>query len=316
MDKEKKITVVGHYGMSLLMDVEHFPAVGETVEGLGLETEPGGKGYNQAIAASRLGANVNFITAAGGDDFGARCEADLISEKVEGRYIIQFPELKTACAFVINTGDGKSEVYVYPGAIRHVTPEHIRRYTPAIEGSSLMLLQNEISTEALCEVVKIAGEAGIEIIYNPAPARVIPRELFPYITILTPNETEAAILTGMDPEKPLDVEKALDMLHRFGAENVIITMGGEGSVVSMAGKRFHVEALKGEVVSTTGAGDCYNAALAVRYLETHKILEAAEYASVAAGLQVMRPGVIANMPYRSEADAAFQKMQGTMVTKK
>ena len=205
-------------------------------------------------------------------------------------------------------------MYVYPGAIRHVTPEHIRRYTPAIVGSSLMLLQNEISTEALCEVVKIAGEAGIEIIYNPAPARVIPRELFPYITILTPNETEAAILTGMDPEKPLDVDRALDMLHGFGAKNVIITMGGQGSVVSQAGKRFHVGALEGKVVSTTGAGDCYNAALAVKYLETCNILEAAEYASVAAGMQVMQPGVIANMPYRSEADEVFEKMHGAMVS--
>lgn len=114
----------------------------------------------------------------------------------------------------------------------------------------------------------------------------------------------------------LDVDQALDMLHGFGAKNVIITMGGEGSVVSQSGKRFYVEALKGEVVSTTGAGDCYNAALAVKYLETHRIPEAAEYASVAAGLQVMKPGVIANMPYRDEADAAFRKMQGTMVIKK
>lgn len=311
---DKKITVAGHYGMSLLMDVERFPAVGETVEGLGLETEPGGKGYNQAIAASRLGANVNFITAVGGDDFGARCESDLISEKVGGRYIIEFPEQKTACAFVINTEEGKSEVYVYPGAIRHVTPEHIRRFASVIEESSLMLLQNEISAEALCEVVQIAGEAGIEIIYNPAPARVIPPGLFPYITILTPNETEAAILAGMDPGRPLDVDEALNKLHGFGVKNVIITMGEQGSVVSRNGERYHVRALEGNVISTTGAGDCYNAALAVRYLETHNILEAAEYASVAAGMQVMRPGVIANMPYRKEADDIFEKMRGKMVT--
>ncbi len=311
----KTITVVGHYGMSLLMDVGHFPAVGETVEGLGLETEPGGKGYNQAIAASRLGADVNFITAVGGDDFGARCESDLISEKVGGRYIIKFPELKTACAFVINNEEGKSEVYVYPGAIRHVTPEHIRKYTSVIRESSLMLLQNEISADALCEVMRIAGEAGIEIIYNPAPARKIPSELFPYITILTPNETEAAILAGMDPERPLDVDKAFDKLHGLGAENVIITMGGQGSVVSHNGRRFHVGALKGKAVNTTGAGDCYNAALSVKYLETHDIIEAAEYAAVASGLQVMMPGVIENMPYKDKADEAYKKIRGTLISK-
>lgn len=311
---DKTITVVGHYGMSLLMDVRHFPAVGETVEGLGLETEPGGKGYNQAIAASRLGAKVNFITAVGGDDFGARCESDLLSEKVGGRYIIQFPDLKTACAFVINNDEGKSEVFVYPGAIRHVTPEHIRRYTSVIQESSLMLLQNEVSTEALCEVIKIAGKAGIEIIYNPAPAREIPPELFPYITILTPNETEAAIITGMDPDKPLDVDKALDILHGFGAANVIITMGGQGSIVSRNRNRFRVGALQGKAVNTTGAGDCYNAALSVKYLETHNITEAAEYASIAAGLQVMMPGVIENMPYKDKVDEVYRKIRGTMVS--
>ncbi|MEY8508718.1 ribokinase [Lachnospiraceae bacterium 42-17] len=311
---KKTITVVGHYGMSLLMDVGHFPAVGETVEGLGLETEPGGKGYNQAIAASRLGADVNFITAVGGDDFGGRCEPDLISEKVGGRYIIQFPDLKTACAFVINNEEGKSEVYVYPGAIRHVTSEHIRRYTSVIQESSLMLLQNEVTTEALSEVMKIAGRAGIEIIYNPAPARKIPPELFPYITILTPNETEAAILAGMDPERPLDVDKALDILHGLGAANVIITMGGQGSIVSGNEGRFHVGALKGKVINTTGAGDCYNAALSVKYLEAHSIIEAAEYAAIAAGMQVMMPGVIANMPYKDEVDEVFRKVKGTMIS--
>lgn len=311
---DKAITVVGHYGMSLLMDVGHFPAVGETVEGMGLETEPGGKGYNQAIAASRLGANVNFITAVGGDDFGIRCESDLIAEKVGGRYIMRFPELKTACAFVINNEEGKSEVYVYPGAIRHVTPEHIRKHASVIRESSLMLLQNEVSVEALCEVMRIAGKEGIEIIYNPAPAREIPPELFPYITILTPNETEAAILAGLDPEGPLDVDRALDRLHSLGAANVIITMGGQGSVVSQKGRKLRVGALQGKVVNTTGAGDCYNAALAVKYMEDHNIMEAAEYAAVAAGLQVMEPGVIANMPYKDNVDEAFGKIRGTMIS--
>ena len=311
---KQEITVIGHYGMSLLMDVMHFPAVGETVEGLGVEIEPGGKGYNQAIAASRLGAKVNFITASGGDEFGSRCEADLIAEKVAGRYIIKFPELKTACAFVINTTDGKSEVFVYPGAIRSVLPEHIREHEAVIKGSSLMLLQNEISAEALCEVIRIAGEAGIEIIYNPAPARPMPSEIFKYVTILTPNETEAAILAGLDPDEPLDIDEALERLHSMGAKNIIITMGGEGSVISFGNTCYHVEPLRGQVISTTGAGDCYNAALAVKYLQTHDILEAAQYASVAAGMQVMRPGVIANLPYEGETEELYKQYRGKLLS--
>lgn len=312
MDR-KQITVVGHYGMSLLMDVARFPAVGETVEGLALETEPGGKGYNQAIAASRLGASVNFITAVGDDDFGACCEKDLINEGVEGRYIVKFPGKKTACAFVINSADRKSEVYVYPGAIRFMTPEDVRRHRSVIENSSLLLLQNEVAPETLYEVIQIGGEAGVPIIYNPAPARPMPMELLRYISVITPNETEAAILTGQDPEKSLDVEAAMKHLRRCGIENVIVTMGGEGSELLTPEGRFHVDPLRGEVVSTTGAGDCYNAALAVQYLSTGDLALSAQYASVAAGMQVARPGVIANLPYRDETDALFSTLRGKLL---
>lgn len=308
--EKKRITVIGHYGMSLLMDVERFPAVGETVEGLGLVTEPGGKGYNQAIAASRLGAEVNFITAVGNDEFGSLCEKDLISENVRGRYIIPFEGQRTACAFVINSADKNSEVYVYPGAIRRVTGAHIRKYAAVIAQSGLLLLQNEITTDALMEAIGIARQAKVEIIYNPAPARELPAEAFPYITCITPNETEAAILTGADPDAPLDVEQALEKLHGMGAKNVIITLGGNGSAVSLENGRTHrVGSLKVDVVGTTGAGDSYNAAFAVRYMETRDILESAKYAAVASGLQVMRPGVIANMPYKQETDEWFSRYQ-------
>lgn len=311
----KQITVVGHYGISLLMDVIRFPVAGETVEGLGLETEPGGKGYNQVIAASRLGADVNFITAIGDDDFGKNCSEDLINEGVQGRYILTFPGQKTACAFVVNSADQKSQVYVYPGAIRNVTPEHISNFKTVIEASSLMLLQNEISPEALCEVIRIAGEAGVEIIYNPAPAREMPREIYKYVTVITPNETEAAILTGQDPEKPLDINLALDTLQGYGIESVIITLGAAGSEVLTLSGRYHVEPLPGKVVSTTGAGDCYNAALAVRYLESRDLLSSAQYASVASGMQVMRAGVIAGLPYRDETESLFEKYDGKLIQK-
>lgn len=307
MDK-KRITVIGHYGMSLLMDVERFPVVGETVEGLSLVTEPGGKGYNQAIAASRLGAEVNFITAVGDDEFGALCDKDLVSEQVKGRYIIPFEGQRTACAFVINSADKCSEVYVYPGAIRKVTGAHIQKYADVIAQSGLLLLQNEITAEALAAAVDIAREAGVEIIYNPAPARELPAEAFPHITCITPNETEAALLTGADPDAPLDVGRALHRLHGLGAKNVIITLGEKGSVVSLENGQTHrIRSMKVDVVSTTGAGDSYNAALAVHYMETRDILESAKYAAVASGLQVMRPGVIANMPYRQETDEWFSR---------
>lgn len=305
--------MIGHYGMSLLMDVDHFAAVGETVEGLRIETEPGGKGFNQAIAASRLGANVNFITAVGDDDFGSNCDRDLAAEGVNGRYIVKFSGMKTACAFVINSSDKNSQVYVYPGAIRSLSPEHILKFKEVITGSSLIVLQNEVSPETLCEVIALAGKAGVQIIYNPAPARELPLELMKYITVITPNETEAALLSGQDANKPLDIDMAVETLAGYGVENVIITLGSQGSEVVTPGGRYHVEPLRGNVVSTTGAGDCYNAALAVHFLETGDLLASAQYASVAAGIQVTRPGVIANMPYRNDTDEVFAQYKGKLI---
>lgn len=309
----RRITVVGHYGMSFLMDVINFPAVGETVEGIGFETEPGGKGYNQAIAASRLGGDVNFITAVGGDDFGAHCDEDLAAEGVNGRYIVTFPEERTAFAFVANSSDKKSEVYVYPGAIRSLAPLNIRKYEDVIKGSALLLLQNEVSLETLCEIIEIAAEHKIDIIYNPAPARKLPREMLRYITCLTPNETEAAILSDSDPNDELALDIALESLHGQGARNVIITLGARGSLISIDGSKKIVRPLDVPVESTTGAGDSYNAALAAKYLDTGNLFEAAIYASVASSLQVMRPGVVANLPYKSEVDKYFKKYKESLI---
>ena len=179
----------------------------------------------------------------------------------------------------------------------------------------MLLVQNEISPEALCKVIEIGGKAKVEIIYNPAPARPMPKEIYQYIHIMTPNETEAALLAGLDPVVPLDVDTAVGRLHEFGVENVIITMGDKGSIVSMKGERYQVKPLEGKVISTTGAGDCYNAALAVKYMETHDVLEAAQYASVASGLQVQRNGVIANLPYKDETDEIYQKVKDSLAEK-
>ena len=303
--KQGKLTVIGHYGMSLLMDVDHFPAVGETVEGMNLQIEPGGKGYNQAIAASRLGADVNFITAVGGDDFGSGCERDLSAEGVTGRYVIRFPELKSAYALVANSAAKASEVYVYPGAIRSVEPKHIAQYEDVIKNSALLLLQNEISVPSLETAISLGARYQVEMIYNPAPAREMPRHIFEKVSVITPNETEAAIMAGLDPSEPLDIDAALRYLHGLGVPNVIITLGGNGSCVSTPDGRWHIRPLPGDVVSTTGAGDCSNAALAVRYLETGDIIDSAVYASVASGLQVQREGVIANLPYKEETDEKY-----------
>ena len=300
------ITFIGHYGMSLLMDVNRFAVPGETVEGLKLKTEPGGKGYNQAVSAARLGAEVSFITAVGGDDFGMSCDEDLKAEGIVSRNIITFPKKRTACAFVINSAEKQSEVYVYPGAIRDVTPSHIEQYAKVIRKSKLLVVQNEISAEALLAAVDIAYKAGVPIIYNPAPAREVPPEIYIKADCITPNETEAAILTDAAPDKELDVKTAVRALHELGASNVIITLGPKGAAVSAAGGKLTIiPALNMPVVSTTGAGDCFNAALAVHFSKYGDYLQSAGYAVAASGISVSRPGVIASLPYKSDLEEVY-----------
>lgn len=143
----------------------------------------------------------------------------------------------------------------------------------------------------------------------------MPEEIFQYITVITPNETEAALLTGQDPGQPLDVEKAFSRLEKLGVANIIITMGENGSQLLLGGKRYTVVPFQGDVVSTTGAGDCFNAGLAAHYLVTGDLLAATEYATIAAGVQVTRPGVIANMPYQGEINTLYEKLKNTLICK-
>lgn len=289
------------------MDIQRFPAVGETVEALRAETEPGGKGYNQAVGATRLGALVNFITAVGDDDFGRDCAKNLAAENVNGIYVTTFPNQMTACGVGLSSADKKCETIVYPGAIRSFGVEDIRKHSIHIENSGILLIQNEISSAALNEAVKIAHNAGVRIIYNPAPARKVARSLLSCVECITPNATEAAILTDADPDTQLDVDLALSKLHAMGAANVIITLGEKGSVVSTADGKTFVRPLKVKAVNTTGAGDSFNAALAVRLMEGDDYLSAARFATVAAGIAVTRSGANRYLPYRREVEAMLEK---------
>jgi ribokinase len=282
------------------MDAPRFAVCGETVHVDNFVTEPGGKGYNQAVAAARLGADAVFITAVGDDDYGGMCDGFLSAEGILKRHILTIPKQRTACAFVINSKDGQSEVYVYPGAIRHLTAEYVKQHSDVIKKSKLLILQNEIPQEALCAAVDIAFNAGVEIIFNPAPAHDIPIEIFKKVNCITPNETEAAILTGQNPGRKLDVESAIKTLHGFGVKNVVITLGKDGAAFSDGEGTTFVPALNVEVISTTGAGDCFNAALAVKLSKTGDYLQSVRYAVAASGVSVSRHGVIGSFPYEDE----------------
>lgn len=307
-----QITVIGHYGLSLIFDVTRFPAGGETLCAIGAGTEKGGKGFNQAFAAAKLGAKVNFITALGDDEVGQSCKESLKSTDFGGgnSFISTIQGKMTACGVAMNSADKDSRVVVYSGAIMDLRKEDIRQQAEQILSADILLVQNEIPPLALEEAIDIASQAGIKIVYNPAPAIQIPNSFFRKVFCITPNETEAAILTGQDVEHPLDLKKAFDYLHQLGAKNIVITLGSAGAAVSTSdGKRCTISPLPVSVVNTTGAGDCFNAAFGVALAEGKSIIDAAIIATVASGLSVSRDGICESIPDRSTLENALRNAE-------
>lgn len=305
------ITVVGHYGVSMLFKIKRFPSLGETIEATSAKIEPGGKGYNQAIGATRMGAKVNFITAVGNDDFGQKCALDLEQQNIFGKYVLSFPDEITACGVGIDSDQNQSKVVVYPGAIRQLGREDVLKFKKQIQSSKIVLVQNEISCDALEEVVDLAYQAGVRIVYNPAPARTVNKEIFKKVDCITPNETEAALLLGKDPDENLDVELALKLLREKGSKNVIITLGGKGAALMQSnGEITYFNASNAKVVSTTGAGDCFNAALCVKLSEGADYPSAVRFAIIASGIAVSREGANRCIPYRDEIEKIISKNQG------
>ncbi len=299
-----KVTVIGLYGISFFFAVERFPAGGETVVSSHFHTEPGGKGFNQAVAAARLGASVHYVTALGDDAHGRQCSEYLAAEGIYSAYAATC-NLPTASAAILYDREGDSQVIVYPGASRGLTREDIRKNRDAIAESDFLMVQNEMPPETLHAAVEVAGEAGVPVLFNPAPAGRLGPELLRKVYAVVPNEGEAVQITGLPWETP--PEMLAEALHDMGAQRAVITLGEKGALVSEAGHTTWVDPLPVPAVDTTGAGDTFNAALAVSLARGWELLTAARYATVAAGLAVTKRGVLAALPYRCEVDEAYQR---------
>ena len=303
--KKPKITVMGLYGASIFMGVERFPKKGETVISREYLTEPGGKGFNQAVALARLGASVCFITAVGEDAFGKLCGDYLKAEGITDHFIKQCSK-PTASASIIFDSQGTSRVIVFPGASQSLTCDDILKARSSIAQSEFLLLQNELSLETLYTAVDLARELGVRVILNPAPSGEFEPHLFQQVYALTPNEGEAAALAGMEVgASPVELA---GRIHSLGARRVIITLGERGVLVSDGGRITRIEAMAVRAVDTTGAGDTFNGALTFALARGFELRAAARYAVVASGLAVTRRGVMAAIPYRDDVDLLYNQL--------
>ena len=292
----KPITVVGSYNVGLTMRVSHLPREGETVLGNGYSEAPGGKGSNQAIAARRLGAKVNFVGCVGTDRFGDDALGLWTREGVGVEFVKRSPA-HTGVGFVLVDGTGANAIAVDPGANFELTAADVKRAAPAIYESGALLTQLEISPRTVDAATRAAKARNLKVILNPAPSSGARGADLKAVDILTPNEQEFEELSGTK-----DLEVGGRRLLLMGPSAVVVTRGRKGAHVFNGGKSYSVPAPPVKVVDTTGAGDAFNGALAVALLEGEPLRQAVAFANQAGALSVTEREVVPSLPTRSRLE--------------
>jgi ribokinase len=294
------IVVVGSSNTDMVIKAARLPAPGETVLGGTFMMNAGGKGANQAVAAARLGGNVAFIAKTGEDIFGKQAIELFKQEGIDTGYIISDAENPSGVALITVDAHGENCIVVASGANAALTPADLQPAKHIIEKTALILVQLEIPLETVGYVVALAAAKNVKVVLNPAPACSLPDALLRNISIITPNETEATLLTGIKVTGRESAEAAARVLSAKGIETVIVTMGAEGALLLHKGVCDFFAAPVCNAVDTTAAGDVFNGALVVSLFNGQSILEAVPFAIRAASISVCRMGAQASAPYLHE----------------
>ena len=296
----KKIIVVGSSNTDMVVKVPHIPAPGETVMGSELLTIPGGKGANQAVGAARAGGDVVFIACVSDDTFGTESIENYKKDSIDTSFIKVKPGMHSGVALINVAEDGENSIAVAPGANSHLLPEDIIKAREAFEGAGAVLVQLEIPMETVSAVTTLAGEFGVPMILNPAPGAKIPQDILKKISIITPNETEAALLTGTKEVNDDTIPVMAKDLYDMGIETVIITLGSRGVYLLNGDFQGMIPGYKVKAVDTTAAGDVFNGALAAALSGNKTIRQAIDIAQRAAAISVTRMGAQPSAPQLDE----------------
>ena len=297
-----KIAVIGSSNTDMVIKTAHLPAPGETVLGGQFLMNPGGKGANQAVAAARLGGDVVFVAKVGDDIFGQEAVEGFKSEGINTDYIAVDPDHPSGVATITVDEQGENCIAVASGANSALGPADIDSAATQIEAASVLLMQLETPLGTVEHAASLGRKAGKTVILNPAPAQPLPDDLFALLDVITPNETEAEILTGIKVETEHDAEQAARTLRDKGVGAVIITLGSRGAFVLSESFLGLVPAPKVEPVDTTAAGDTFNGALAVGLAGGQTIEDAVAFANRAAAISVTRLGAQASAPKLEELE--------------
>ncbi len=299
---KNSILVVGSSNTDMIIKVKRIPKPGETILGGEFAMAAGGKGANQAVGAARAGGAVTFIARVGRDMFGDKAIAGFVADGINVDYVVRDQKSPSGVALIFVAQNGENSIAVASGANSRLLPADLMKAKRAFAQASVVVMQLETPLPTVEAAAKLAAAAGARVILNPAPARPLPNSLLRRVFLLTPNETEAQLLTGLAVNNEAAAAKAAEALLARGVQNVIITLGARGAYVAAKQGRGLVRGFKVKPVDTTGAGDMFNGTLAVALAEGKSLLEAARFASAAAAISVTRLGAQTSAPMRKEID--------------
>jgi len=304
-----ELLVIGSSNMDLVISLPRIPAIGETVLGGKSNMVFGGKGANQAVAAIRAGCDTLFITKVGNDLFGKNMKNHFKNEGFRTDLILTDANEPTGIAQIFVSEKGENSIAVAPGANMKLLPVDIEPFVDLIKNSKVVLLQLETPIETVAYIADIAYKNKVKLILNPAPAQKLSEDLLKKIWLISPNESEASLLTGIEVTDTVSAAKAAQRLLEMGVENVIVTMGENGSLLFDNNGSEHFEAFKEKAVDTTAAGDVFNGTLAVAITNQKSIPEAIRFASAAAAISVTREGAQPSVPTLAEIDNYLKKVK-------
>jgi ribokinase len=284
----------------LTLKVKRLPSRGETVLASGYRSDYGGKGSNQAVGCARLGAEVAFVASIGKDDFAAMALRLYAEEGIDTAFVRQTSELPTGVGFILVEEGGNNCIALDPGANEALSAAEVSARRAALQGSAVVMTQLEIPVEAAEAALSLGHSEGALTILNPAPVRPLRASVLKAVDVLTPNQTEANVLTGRSPDAASDPAEVAQDLIRTGVKQVVMTLGEKGALIVTAAAAKQVPGHAMRAVDTTGAGDAFNAGLATALAFGEKLESAVEFAVITGGLAVTREGVIPSLPRRDE----------------
>jgi len=304
-----KLVVLGSVNADHVLQVASFPRPGETLLGHSYAVIPGGKGANQAVAAARLGADIAFIACVGDDIFGDNMITEFARDGINTQAVMVEQDTPTGIAMIQVAATGENSICISAEANACLTPERLAPHHDLIAQADTLLMQLETPIATITQAAKIAKQAGTRVVLNPAPAQPLSDELLSVVDLITPNETEAELLTGIKVIDMVSAQVAADVLHDKGIAEVMITLGSQGVWISEAGESKQVKGFRVEAVDTTAAGDTFNGGLLAGLQAGLVLAEAIRFAHAAAAISVTRVGAQTSIPTKTEVEA-FLSAQG------